>query len=71
MSENSAIPEAAVEAALISAYGNPRKGNKALWKAMRATLEAAAPHMLSEAWEEGKEAGLNGGWDNPYEVRHD
>lgn len=21
---------------------------------------------LAEAWEEGKDAGLNGGWDNPY-----
>lgn len=26
---------------------------------------------LAEAWEQGKDAGLNGGWDNPYEVQHD
>lgn len=32
----------------------------------RTALEAAAPHLLAEAWDEGLDAGLNGGWNNPY-----
>jgi len=39
------IPEAAVEAAVIAMYGQARKDNKTLHKAMRLVLEAAAPFM--------------------------
>ena len=40
------IPEAAVEAAVIAMYGQARKDNKTLHKAMRLVLEAAVPHMV-------------------------
>lgn len=35
----------------------------------RLAVEIATPIIGAQAWEEGKDAGLNGGWDNPYEDR--
>lgn len=75
------IPEAAVEAA---AEWLPHAGDCEVrperdctcWKSrvdlMRAALEAAAPHMLEDAWEAGAEAMERSTWpdgdmpDNPY-----
>jgi len=42
------IPEAAVEAAVIAMYGQARKDNKTLHKAMRLVLEAAAPFIAAQ-----------------------
>jgi len=43
------IPEAAVEAA----YSAPGAGSYVNKEYVRLMLEAAAPHMLAEAWDEG------------------
>jgi len=65
------IPEEAVEAAAraILAAGNhvggwdnlPTFMQDQLVRDARAALEAAAPHMLEEAWEEGYDAGKDWG----------
>lgn len=59
------IPEAAVEAA-VCAYGID-EGQPLEWerKMIINILEAAAPHMLAEAWEEGGRA-ATGTYDTGY-----
>jgi hypothetical protein len=66
MSDNHVIPAEAVEAAheQLDAMGSyvPRKY-------LAAALEAAAPHMLAEAWAEGHSVGRTDEWSlepNPY-----
>jgi hypothetical protein len=52
------IPEAAVEAACNHFWYAEK--NTAVWEAeVRRALEAAAPHMLAGAWDEGAQAGFD------------
>lgn len=63
------IPTEAVEAAALSIYA---KAGIVTEQDIRAALEAAAPHMLAGAWEEGRLVGRaeeQSGFDtetNPY-----
>jgi hypothetical protein len=55
------IPEEAVEAAAEAVYGSGFDGSpqRDAWLAdFRKALEAAAPHLLEQAWNEGHEAGF-------------
>ena len=67
------IPETAVEAAYRVASFDCMEGKPFESKEdVRRILEAAAPHMLAEAWELGREVGLDQDFDattqitNPY-----
>jgi len=56
---NQVIQDAAVEAAAEAVYGGTLDGSiqRDAWLAdFRKALEAAAPHMLAEAWEQGMQA---------------
>ena len=59
------IPDAAVEAAVSAWMGRKlQPGNWTQEDGMRAALEAAAPYLMAQAWDEGC---ADGGWnDNPY-----
>ena len=46
------VPDEAVEAALKAWSGTPLGGD-----ALMNALEAAAPHLMAQAWEEGEHAG--------------
>ena len=66
------IPEAAVEAAGQALRGAFDWGVADFDKQARAALEAAAPHMLAEAWDDGHSAGIDhadglDGGSNPYD----
>jgi flagellar biosynthesis/type III secretory pathway protein FliH len=76
---NQVIPEAAVEAAarsLNDAFPQmwekmPEWAREEERKTARAALEAAAPYMLAEAWDDGHSAGVDhadglDGGSNPY-----
>lgn len=74
------IPAAAVEAAAYALHLDAHPDTEVQWfdigfqeqdELMRTAtklLEAAAPHMLAELWDEGYSSGRSGGWpdDNPY-----
>jgi hypothetical protein len=47
------IPDAAVEAALNAFYRGSAPVHPHDIASMRAALEAAAPHMMEQAWDEG------------------
>lgn len=57
-------PRAAAQAFAI--FGDPRHEERP--PMTEAEIQEAIRKAKEEAWEEGKAAGLNGGWDNPYEV---
>jgi len=69
MSDNQVIPDAAVEASA-KAMALRDHADLVAWKAYmgdaRAALEAAAPHLMAEAWDEGRRAWDNYDDDNPY-----
>lgn len=67
------IPEEAVEAAATAIFANVEviqtRGYAA--EIARLALEAAAPHMLAEAWEEGEVAGQDNRDSNRgYNIEH-
>lgn len=70
------IPEEAVDAAvdaLVASRLGDHKGinGEEFVEAARAALEAAAPHMLAEAWEEGEVAGQDNRDSNRgYNIEH-
>jgi len=57
-----AIPDAAVEAALEAFYAKCDVDFDGL-PAVKAALEAAAPHMLAEAWDMAYEIGRDDEWN--------
>ena len=65
--EQAVIPVEAVEAAKFAYFNAPSPG-------MRAALEAAAPHMMAQVWDEGRKHGATYPYgerglatdDNPY-----
>lgn len=59
------ILEPAVEAAAKVIESKFDGGGNSEYMA-RAILEAAAPHMLARAWDEGYGYGRNGDFTNPY-----
>ena len=64
------IPDQAVEAARAAYWSYPMKraiNNSD--EAFRAALEAAAPHLMAQAWDEGKGIGQSGGWNKPNPYR--
>jgi len=65
---NQVIPGAAVEAAAKAFIEGRRRGD--LGDALMAALEAAAPHMLAEAWEAGRDAAYRRGWCEGWRVRY-
>jgi len=61
------IPDAAVEAAWDKLHENPIRPIGIDYAELQAALEAAAPHMLREAWELGYHTGgAEFEADNPY-----
>jgi hypothetical protein len=52
------IPDEAVEAALESVFSTSDLSRHVWGQTVRAILEAAAPHMLAEAFEQGQKSGM-------------
>lgn len=72
------IPDEAVEAAVKAnlersegyLWGNTTEDSRAKWREyVRPMLEAAAPYMLAEAWEDGGRA-ATGTYDTGYPIRN-
>ena len=59
------IPDAAVEAARDVLYENDRSIDTD-YATIEAALEAAAPHMLAEAWDSAVSEGESSGWLHDY-----
>ena len=52
----------------INTYKTPDQQDRELAEAILAAgYRKSTSSLMAEAWEAGKDAGLNGGWDNPYE----
>lgn len=63
------IPDEAVAAAMNALIDEAYRVVR--WDEIRKALEAAAPHMLAEAWDEGRRGGLlfPQRFDNPYRTQ--
>lgn len=68
------IPDEAIEAAKEAWFSHTLKpGSLTLEDGMREILEAAAPHLMAAAWDEGSQSGyrwalIEGPWQEPEEV---
>jgi hypothetical protein len=79
MTSPSNIPDAAVDAAAKAYYdlgfssweGAHEDTREVQRDDMRAALEAAAPHLMSQAWDEGEAAGQDNADSNRgYDIEH-